>query len=115
MEMNDILEPLQKYRARVLTGMQKIDLATRNRSTQKKKKKKSTTSKQRTLVLIDEEVVVVVEEVIVFVPVEKKKLSIAPTMIDEDFIAKVLAEEITAKSRSESATAVRIKGPQKVM
>ena len=105
MEMNDILEPLQEYRARVFARMQKIDPATRNRSTQKKTQKKST----------DEEVVVAAEEVTVPVPVEKRKVSVAPAVKDEDFIAEVLAEEVTAKSRSESATGARIKGPQKVM
>ena len=114
MEMNDILEPLQEYRARVFAGMQKNDPATRNQSTQKKTQKKSTTPNQKALVLDDEEVVAGAEEVTVPVPVEKRKVSLAPAVIDEDFIAEVLAEEVTAKSRSESATAARIKGPQKV-
>ena len=106
MEMNDILKTLQEYRARVFAGMQKIDPTTRNQSTQKKTQKKSTTPKQKALGLDDEEVVPV--------PVEKRKVSLAPAVIDEDFIAEVLAEEVTAKSRSESAAAARIKGPQKV-
>jgi carbamate kinase len=29
-------------------------------------------------------------------------VSVAPAVIDEDFIAEVLAEEVTAKSRSEN-------------
>lgn len=111
--MNDILEPLQEYRARVFAGMQKIDPATRNRSTQKKMQKKSATPKSA-LVLDDEEVEATAEEEPVPGPVEKRKVSVAPAVIDEDFIAEVLAEEVTAKSRSESATAARIKGPQKV-
>jgi hypothetical protein len=47
--------------------------------------------------LDDEEVVAAAEEVTVPVPVpiEKRKVSVAPAVIDEDFIAEVLAEELT--------------------
>ena len=113
--MNDILEPLQEYRARVFAGMQKINPATRIRSTQKKMQKETATPNQKALVLDDEEVVAAAEEVPVPVPVEKRKVSVALALIDEDLIAEVLAEEVTAKSRSESATTARNKGPQKVM
>lgn len=117
MEMNDIFEPLQEYRARVFAGMRKVDPATGNRSTQKKTQKKSVAPQQKALVFDEEEVAAAAaaEEVPVPVPVEKRKVSVAPAVIDEDFIAEVLAEEVTAKSRSESATAARIKGPQKVI
>jgi hypothetical protein len=88
--------------------LQKFDPTTRNRSTQNKTQKKSTTPKQKALVLDDEDVVAGAEEVTVPfpVPIEKRKawrkVSVAPAVIDEDFIAEVLAEEVTAKSRSEN-------------
>lgn len=52
---------------------------------------------------------VIPEEVLV----EKKKpVQVVP--VDEDFIAEVLAEEITLQTKRKRSTAARIKGPQKV-
>lgn len=53
--------------------------------------------------------VVIVEEV----PVEKKN-ALQGVPVDEDFIAEVLAEEVTLQTKSERSTAARIKGPRKV-
>lgn len=46
-------------------------------------------------------------------PVEKKRVSQA-VPVDDDFIAEVLAEEVTHSIRRERSTAARLKGPQKV-
>lgn len=95
---------LQEYQARVSAGISKAeaDKRQKNPPIQTYKNKVAPGKSPKSTAAIVEEV-----------PAEKKKpLQAVP--VDEDFIAEVLAEEVTLQTRRKRSTAARIKGPQKV-
>ncbi|KAG0597980.1 hypothetical protein M758_12G035000 [Ceratodon purpureus] len=97
------------YQRKVSAGMARIDAERRRKRTEVKRERFIETSKKKATIPKPPKAEVVAEEI----QVEKKKHLQAPP-VDQDFIAEVLAEEVTLQTRSERSTAARIKGPRKV-
>jgi len=100
----------KEYQARVSAGLAKAEAHLRRKSPSSPKViSVDTFATKVALSKSPKSTVAIFEEV----PVEKKNPSQA-VPVDEDFIAEVLAEEVTLQTRRKRSTAARIKGPQKV-
>jgi hypothetical protein len=100
---------LQAYQANVSAGMARIDADRRRRRSAETKSRALKSPKRRVAVTKSRRTVANAEES----QVEKKK-PVQVLEVDENFIAEVLAEEVTLQTRSERSTAARIQGPRKV-
>lgn len=102
---------MQEYQRNVSVGLAKAEANLRRKSPPPPKEIAVDTSETKVAPSKSpKSTVAIVEEV----PAEKKKPPQAVVPVDEDFIAEVLAEEVTLQTRSKRSTAARIKGPRKV-
>lgn len=98
-----------EYQAKVFAGMAKSDASKRRKHPSSLAESILDISNVKVTLAKEENTVASVEEILV----EKKRL-LQPTDVDEDFIAQVLAEEVTLKTKCDRSIAARKKGPTKV-